>query len=121
MPVKQVTVNQRRLLDVQDVRSEHAHAPGGLSQTDWLFAMLDGQIIRGRHTREVWRAEVVSIVTERGATWVQIGPAKRPALTVVLRMDASQGADRALEALGAWTDLPEECRPTRIDLLSDIP
>ena len=114
-------MNHHRLLDVHDIQPGNGYesAPGGLSQTDWLFAMLDGQIIRGRHSREAWRAEVVSIVTERGATWVQIGPAQRPAQAVVLRMSPDQRADQALEALSAWTDLPEQCRPSRIDLVSD--
>jgi hypothetical protein len=114
-------VNHHRLLDVHDIRPESLppSALTGLSKTDWLFAMLDGQIIRGPHTRRAWRAEVVSIVTERGATWVQIGPAQQPARAVVLRMGSDQPADEAIEALGAWTDIPEECRPNRIDLLSD--
>jgi hypothetical protein len=81
---------------------------------DTLFAMLDGQMIRGRKAE--WRAEVVSILPEDGVTWVQIGPAQHPAMSVVLRLDAQQPADLALEALRAWTDLPEERRPSRIDV-----
>jgi len=92
-----------------------------LSSTDALFAMLDGQIIRGRKT--AWRAEVVAILAEEGGTWVQIGPAQRPALSVVMRLDRDPQADLVLEALREWTDLPEERRPGRIDLslISDIP
>jgi hypothetical protein len=83
---------------------------------DTLFAMLDGQIIRGRKAE--WRAEVVSILPDDGVTWVQIGPAQHPAMSVVLRLDAQKpaDADQALEALRAWTDLPEERRPSRIDV-----
>ena len=87
---------------------------GDISSMDALFAMLDGQIIRG-HKAE-WRAEVVSILPEDGVTWVQIGPAEHPAMSVVLRLDAQQRADLALDALRAWTDLPEERRPSRIDV-----
>jgi hypothetical protein len=90
--------------------------PDGLSPTDSLFAFLDGQIIRGR--KSAWRAEVVSILAEQDDTWVQIGPARMPLMSVVLRMRANQCADQALDALRAWTDLPEERRPSLIDVVA---
>ncbi|MGE3957893.1 MAG: hypothetical protein AB7H96_14335 [Vicinamibacterales bacterium] len=89
-------------------------APPGLTRDDSLFAMLDGQVIEGR--RGTWRAEVVSILSEPTQTWVQIGPAQRPAMSVLLRLGLGQRAEQALAALRAWTDLPEEHRPWRIDL-----
>ena len=85
-----------------------------LSARDALFASLDGQIIRGRSG--AWRAEVVSIVAERDVTWVQIGPAEDPALSVVLRLNDGQRPDQALAALKNWSDLPEDRRPTRIEV-----
>lgn len=85
-----------------------------LSARDALFASLDGQIIRGR--AGAWRAEVVSIVAERDVTWVQIGPAEDPALSVVLRLNDGQRPDQALAALKSWSDLPEDRRPTRIEV-----
>jgi hypothetical protein len=86
-----------------------------LSPSDSLFAMLDGQIIRGRHA--AWRAEVVSIVTEGRETWVQVGRAGHPGSTVVLHMDQRRRAGEAIDALRHWTDIPEDNRPGRIELL----
>jgi hypothetical protein len=105
-------VNHQRLFLERTGGSHRCEQSPELSATDALFAMLDGQVIRGR--KGVWRAEVVSILEEADATWVQIGPARKPAKSVVLRMDRSPRADRALEALRAWTDLPEERRPARV-------
>jgi hypothetical protein len=34
----------------------------------------------------------------------------------MMRLEGDQQADRALEALRAWTDLPEERRPARIEV-----
>ncbi|MEQ1908214.1 MAG: hypothetical protein ABMA15_05295 [Vicinamibacterales bacterium] len=85
-----------------------------LSARDALFASLDGQIIRGRSG--AWRAEVVSIVAERDVTWVQIGPAEDPSLSVVLRLNDGQRPDEALAALKSWSDLPEDRRPARIEV-----
>ena len=90
------------------------HETARLSLNDTLFAELDGQIIRGR--KASWRAEVLSILAEAHDTWLQIGPAQRPALAIVLRLVGNQKPERVLEALRAWTDLPEELRPGRIDL-----
>jgi len=92
-----------------------AHEQGELSSNDALFAELDGQIIRGR--RAAWRAEVVAILAEAHETWLQIGPAERPSMAIVLRLVGTRQSERVLEALRAWTDLPEELRPQRIDLL----
>jgi hypothetical protein len=78
--------------------------------------MLDGQIIRGRRG-VCWRAEVVSILAEPDLTWVQIGPAQHPDESVVLRMRPDQPACEALDALRAWTDIPAERRPDRIDVV----
>ena len=110
------TMNHYRSLD------GHADLPlihslpvaDALSARDVLFASLDGQIIRGR--AGAWRAEVVSIVAERDVTWVQIGPAEDPALSVVLRLNDGQRPDQALAALKIWSDLPEDRRPTRIEV-----
>ncbi len=105
---------------MKDLRLSDEHGGGDrakaaeLSASDSLFAMLDGQIIRGR--AGAWRAEVVSILTERGSTWVQVGQAGRPSNSVVLRMSETRLADAAIAALQAWTDLPEESRPARIDV-----
>lgn len=109
-------MNPYRLIDVQPSDEELGHAarPLGLSHNDSLFAMLDGQIIQGRSG--AWRVEVVSIFSESNQTWVQIGPAMRPSMSVVLRMGQDQRADQALDALRAWTDLPEERRPDRIEV-----
>ena len=87
--------------------------PYELSASDQLFAMLDGQWIRGREG--VWRAEVVSIVAAPDATWVQIAPAQRPGEAVLLRM-TEQRAQCAIEALRAWMDLPADERPSLIDV-----
>lgn len=81
---------------------------------DALFAMLDGQIVRGRTS--AWRAEVVSIVSERDVTWVQIGPSQDPTASVVLRLHEGQRPDQVLAALRDWTDIPEDRRPTWIDV-----
>ena len=81
---------------------------------DALFAMLDGQIVRGR--TGAWRAEVVSIVAERDVTWVQIGPAQDPTTSVVLRLHDGQRPEQVLAALRDWTDTPEERRPTWISV-----
>ena len=81
---------------------------------DALFAMLDGQIVRGR--TGAWRAEVVSIVAERDVTWVQIGPAQDPTASVVLRLRDGQHPEQVLAALRDWTDTPEERRPTWINV-----
>ena len=107
-------MNHFRLHSEQSDRSELCAEQAELSVTDALFAKLDGQIIRGR--KAAWRAEVVAILAEDDETWVQIGPARRPALSVVMRLDGEPQADRALAALRAWTDLPEERRPRRIDV-----
>lgn len=85
-----------------------------LSPRDVLFASLDGQLIRGRDWE--WRAEVVSIVDDSDMLWVQIGPAQDPTVSVVLRMDGGQPAERALAALRAWSDIPEDRRPTWMDV-----
>ena len=85
-----------------------------LTPNDSLFAMLDGQIIRGR--AGAWRAEVVSIVTDGPDTWVQVGRAGNPGSTVMLHMDQRRRADDAIDALRSWTDIPEHSRPGRIDL-----
>lgn len=86
----------------------------GLSRHDQLFAMLDGQEIRGRCG--AWRAEVVGIYAGGADTWVQIGPARRPEAAVVLRLRAAARVDRALAALSRWSDLPVDRRPHRIDV-----
>jgi len=111
-----VTVNHQRHGGVRDGRTDidPRTLTSDLSATDLLFAMLDGQIIRGRN--EAWRAEVVSILAKRGETWVQIGPAERPARSVLLRMTSERCADLAIEALRAWTDLPAASRPTLIEV-----
>jgi hypothetical protein len=88
-----------------------------LTVNDSLFAMLDGQIIRGRSG--AWRAEVMSILTEEGETWVQVGQAGCPSTSVVLRLRESDLADAAIAALSAWTDLPEDSRPGRIEVGPD--
>ena len=114
-----VTMNHFRLHSEQTDRAElHEKQAAELSSTDALFAMLDGQIIRGRYA--AWRAEVVGILAEEDETWVQIAPAQRPALSLVMRLDREPQADRVLEALRAWTDLPEERRPGRIDLMAYV-
>jgi hypothetical protein len=109
-------VNHVRLIDVHDSGAFSALGPAtaGLSPSDSLFAMLDGQIIRGRS--DAWRAEVVSILEDSGQTWVQIATPQSPLMSVVLRMRHGQMAGDALDALRAWTDLPEERRPGRIEL-----
>ena len=113
--VHRVTMNYFCLRTEQSDRAEFCAEPAAeLSPTDALFAKLDGQIIRGR--RAAWRAEVVAIMAEHDETWVQIGPAQRPALSVVMRLDGEPQADRVLEALRAWTDLPDDRRPARIDV-----
>ena len=110
-------MNQHRPFDIQHARIAHPDKAGAfVSSHDALFAMLDGQIIRGRH--RAWRAEVVSIHEERELTWVQIGPARKPASTVVMRLAANPNADAALQALRTWTDLPSDRRPSMIDLAS---
>lgn len=86
-----------------------------LSDTDSLFAMIDGQVINGR--AGAWRAEVVSIVTDGPDTWVQIGRAGCPANTVVVHMAPDRGATDAIAALRKWSDMPEDARPGRIDLI----
>ena len=93
----------------------HTNDTVELSPADALFAMLDGQVIRGR-TGAAWRTEVASVVAEPDATWIQLGPAGRPGVAVTLRMAPGQRPTLALEALTAWLDLPPECRPTRVDL-----
>lgn len=109
-------MNQDRQFDIHHVRIARLDQAGApLSSPDALFAMLDGQIIRGR--REAWRAEVVSILEEPDQTWVQIGPARRPARSLVMRLAAHPRADEALQALRRWTDLPRERRPAMIDLV----
>ncbi len=109
-------MNQHRPFDLHHVRIAQPDRPRArVSSHDALFAMLDGQMIRG--SRRSWRAEVVSILEERDQTWVQIGPARRPAKAVVVRMDAHPRADDALQALRLWTDLPKERRPAMIDLV----
>ena len=110
-------MNQHRPFDIQHVRLGHSDETGALASShDALFAMLDGQLISGR--RQSWRAEVVSILEERDQTWVQLGPAGRPAQSVVMRLDAQPRADDTLQALRLWTDLPKERRPSMIDLVS---
>lgn len=112
-------MNQSRLVDVHI--GGGSPSPGSLAATqllsrnDSLFALLDGQLIQGRRG-DAWRAEVVSILSESNLTWVQIGPERHPSMSVVLRMGEDPQAQQALEALRAWTDLPEERRPGRIDL-----
>ena len=115
-PVPWEAMNHYRSLDVHaDLPLIHAlPVADALSARDALFASLDGQIIRGRSG--AWRAEVVSIVAERDVTWVQIGPAEDPALSVVLRLNDGQRPDQALAALKNWSDLPEDRRPTRIEV-----
>jgi hypothetical protein len=109
-------VTYRRLISEQLTRPEACQTEAvELSTTDALFAMLDGQIIRGR--KGAWRAEVLTIFTEPDETWVEIGPARRPASSVMVRLGGDQQADRALEALREWTDLPEGRRPGRIDVV----
>lgn len=112
-------MNQSRLIDVHiDSQAALTAAITNqqiLSRNDSLFAMLDGQLIQGRRG-DAWRAEVVSILSDANLTWVQIGPERHPSMSVVLRMGQDQQADQALDALRAWTDLPEERRPGRIDL-----
>jgi hypothetical protein len=110
-------VNFLRLADIHIRLPHEAAPPDGLSPGDSLFAMLDGQIIRGR--TGAWRAEVVSILSQAEETWIQIGPAMHPAMAVVMRMRQDQNADVALDALRRWTDLPEEQRPHRIDVVSN--
>jgi hypothetical protein len=112
-------VKNFRLID------EHDDQPRGgssvqveLSSSDSLFAMLDGQIIRGRQA--AWRAEIVSIVIEGSETWVQVGRAGSPGSTIVLHMDRQRRAGEALEALRSWTDIPEDSRPGRIELARTI-
>ena len=109
-------MNELRLADIHIGLPPGALPPDGLSPGDSLFAMLDGQIIRGR--TQAWRAEVVSILSQDEETWIQIGPAMHPALAVVVRMRPDQNADAALDALRRWTDLPEERRPHRIDVVA---
>ena len=107
------TMDHYRSLDVHaDLPLIHSLAHG--DARDALFASLDGQIICGR--TGAWRAEVVSIVAERDVTWVQIGPAEDPALSVVLRLNDGQKPDQALAALRGWSDLPEDRRPTWIEV-----
>lgn len=103
---------QRRRFDRTAVHALPAVEP--VTARDALFAMLDGQIIRGR--TGAWRAEVVSIVAERDITWVQIGPAQDPTASVVLRLHDGQRPDQVLAALRDWTDTPEERRPTWINV-----
>ena len=110
-------MNQHRPFDIQHVRLAQPEYPGAVTPHDALFAMLDGQIIRGR--RRVWRAEVVSILEDKDQTWVQIGPARRPAHSVVMRLAAHARADEALQALRLWTDLPPDRQPAMIDLVAD--
>lgn len=110
-------MNEHRPFDIQHVRLAQPDRTGALvSSHDALFAMLDGQLIKGR--RRSWRAEVVSILEERDQTWVQIGPARKPASSVVLRLTAHPRADEALQALRTWSDLPPERRPAVIDLVA---
>ena len=85
---------------------------GELTAADTLFSMLDGQLIRGR--RGVWRTEVVGIHESDQDTWVQIGPARRPAEAVVIRLPPGLHADLALVAIRKWMDLPTEVRPGHI-------
>lgn len=82
----------------------------GLSQTDQLFALLDGQEIAG------WRAEVVGIHEAHDAMWVQIGPALQPQHAVLVRMPSNRPADSVLDALRDWSAAPEERRVSVIDL-----
>ena len=110
-------MNEHRLFDIHHLRVAPAAGPGGLvSSRDALFAMLDGQLVQG--SRRTWRAEVISILEDGDQRWVQIGPARRPANSVVLRLAALVRADEAIEALRRWTDLPAERRPALIDLVS---
>jgi len=109
-------VNHNRLVSVRTRGFElFTHETPELSSNDALFAELDGQIIRGR--RAMWRAEVLSILADAQETWLQIGPADHPAMAIVLRLVGQQQASRVIDALRAWSDLPEELRPTRIDLV----
>ncbi len=110
-------MNQHRPFDIQHVRVARPDHTGALvSSHDALFAMLDGQVIRG--CQGAWRAEVVSILEEQGQTWVQISPARKPGNSVVMRLTAQPRADEALQALRAWSDLPDERRPAVIDLVA---
>lgn len=112
---RRATVNQHRLTFERGGGFElWTHQTAELSSNDALFAELDGQIIRGR--QGTWRAEVLSILADAQETWLQIGPAERPALAIILRLVGHQQAARVLEALRAWSDLPEELRPGRIEL-----
>jgi hypothetical protein len=86
----------------------------GLTVTDQLFALLDGQEIAG--SRGAWRAEVVGIHEARGALWVQIGPALQPEQAVLVRMPSNQPLDSVLDALRDWSAVPEERRASLIDL-----
>ncbi len=109
-------MNQHRPFDIRHARiARPDHTGAVVSSHDALFARLDGQIIRGRCG--AWRAEVVSIHEERDETWVQIGPSRKPAHSVVMRLAAHPRADEALQALRTWTDLPPERRPPMIDLV----
>ena len=114
-----VNMNHFRPHFGQSDRPELCAGAAELSSTDALFAKLDGQIIQGR--KAAWRAEVVAILAEHDETWVQIGPAERPAQAVVMRLDREPRADRVLEALRKWTDLPAERRPGRIEVASGPP
>ena len=108
-------MNHYRPLSEHSGRPEVCEAaPADLSANDALFAKLDGQIIRGRSA--AWRAEVVAIHAEPQQTWIEISPAERPTKAVMVRLGADSQPERALEALRAWTDLPEERRPGRIDV-----
>jgi len=109
-------VNQHRLISGRAGSFElWTHQTAELSSNDSLFAALDGQVIRGR--KAMWRAEVLSILADAQETWLQIGPAEHPAMAIVLRLVGKQQASRVLDALRAWSDLPEELRPQRIDLV----
>lgn len=85
-----------------------------LSEADLLFAMLDGQVVGGEDG--FWRAEVVGIHSEIDGTWVQIGPARQPAQSVAMRLPSVEFGQRALDALSTWAAMPEDRRPSVIDL-----
>ena len=84
-----------------------------MSDSDALFAMLDGQVIRA--SDGTWRAEVVGIHDDGRETWVQICPACQPGSGVIVRLPSGGHGDLALRALRAWSAIPEEARPRIIE------
>ncbi len=105
-------MNEKRTEHDAHGREALHHETGELTAADTLFAMLDGQLIRGRGG--VWRTEVIGIHAGEQDTWVQIGPARRPAEAVVVRLPPGLHADLALGAIRKWMDLPTDARPGHI-------